>query len=149
MSLKPLILAAALASLAAAAPAAALEKPNEARDTMRSLGMEVPSGKKLQRMIGEAEKHPLGSRKNPIRENMPQGQRAYLERLRCPGGEKPAATRQGNIGEGVYGSIVDLYIVTCPGAKPVEVHMDMYHDGPEDRPVPGFTMAAAQAPPSV
>lgn len=148
MSLKPLIVAAALAALAAV-PAAALEKPNQARDTMRSLGMKIPSGKKLEKKIAEAEKHPLGSVKNPIRENMPQGQRAYLDRLRCPGGEKPAATRHGNIGEGVYGSIVDLYIVTCPGAKPVEVHMDMYHDGPEDRPVPGFTIVAAEAPPSV
>ena len=146
MSWKPLIAFAALATLAAAMPAAAEHKPNKARDTMRELGVKAPTGKKLQKKIAEAEKHPLGSLKNPIRENMPEGQRAYLARLRCPDGQTPAATRRGNVGAGVYGSIIDLYDVTCPGAKPVEVHMDMYHDGPENRPVPGFTIVADGVP---
>ncbi len=149
MVLKALAVLAALASLAAAAPAAAQHKPNEARDTMRSFGFEPPTGKKLEEIIAKAERHPLGSKKNPIRENMPQGEIAYLSRLRCADGKAPAFSRQGNVGQGPYGSIVDLYIVTCKGAKPVEVYMDMYHDGPETRPVPGFTIAAEEPAPSV
>jgi hypothetical protein len=146
MSSKFLIAVAVCAGLAAA-PAAAQGKPNSARETMRSLGMKTPSGKKLQRKIAEAEKHPLGSRNNPIRENMPQGQRAYLARLRCPEGPAPAVERRGNIGEGVYGSIIDHYSITCPGKPAVDVFMDMYHDGPEDRPVPGFTIVPARPNP--
>jgi hypothetical protein len=146
MSLKPLIVLAALASLAAA-PAAAQHKSNEARDTMRALGVEAPTGKKLEKLIAKAEKHPLGARANPVRENMPEGEIAYLRRLRCADGTPPAFKRTGNVGEGVYGSIIDLYLVTCTGKAPVEVHMDMYHDGPETRTVPGFTLApAAPAP---
>lgn len=139
MSLKPLLVLAALGSLAAA-PAAAQERPNAGRDLVRQLGLEGLSGKKLEVAIANAEVHPLGSSKNPIRENMPTGERAYLARLRCPGGEAPAFARKGNVGAGVYGNTVDHYQVTCPGAAAVDVYMDMYHDGPETRPMAGFTI---------
>ena len=140
MSIKLLFAVAALA--AASVPAVALERPNEARDTMRALGMDGLSGKKLAKAIAKAERSPLGSKANPVRENMPQGQLAYLRRLRCTGGEPPAYARRGNVGLGVYKNMVDHYVVTCPGAAPVDVYMDMYHDGPENRPVPGFTIVA-------
>ena len=136
--LKPCI--ALMVLVAAAAPAAAQHKPNEARELSRSLGVGGLSGKALRKAIAKAEKSPLGSRENPVRENMPEGQRAYLARLRCADGAKPEAERRGNVGVGVYGNFVDLYVVTCPGAEPVKVHMDMYHDGPELRPIPGFTI---------
>ena len=147
MSWKPFIALAALAGLAAV-PAAAQNKPNEARDIMHQMGI-APSAKQLASAIAAAAKHPLGSARNPVRENMPQGQRAYLARLRCSTGEAPAFDRRGSVGVGVFGFTVDVYDVTCPGAKPIEVHMDMYHDGPENRPVPGFTIVAAEAAPSV
>ncbi|HEX8261704.1 MAG TPA: hypothetical protein VF547_02400 [Allosphingosinicella sp.] len=138
-------LLAALALLATAAgPAAGQGRPNEARDLMRSIGGGGLSGKKLAKAIAKAERSPLGSKANPVRENMPTGELAYLARLRCPDGSKPAAERQGNVGMGVYRNIVDLYRVTCAGAAPVEIYMDMYHDGPELRPVPGFTIVAPQ-----
>ena len=140
MALK-LLVALAL-GCAAAFPAAALERPNEGREMARSMGMGGLSGKKLDNAIAKAERSPLGSEANPVRENMPEGQRAYLARLRCADGEKPAAARRANVGVGVYGNIVDHYTVTCPGAAPVDVYMDMYHDGPEDRPIPGFTIVA-------
>lgn len=127
--------------LAAAVPAGAQNKPNEARSLSRSMGMEGLSGKKLKKAIAKAEKSPLGSEANPVRENMPEGQRAYLARLRCADGTSPKAERRGSVGVGVFGNIVDLYSVTCAGAEPVPVHMDMYHDGPELRPIAGFTMA--------
>jgi hypothetical protein len=148
MSLKPLIVLAVLASLAAA-PAAAQRMPNQARDTMRTFGFRAPTGKKLEKLIAKAEKHPLGARANPVRENMPEGEIAYLRRLRCADGTPPAFNRAGSVGAGVYGSIMDLYLVTCTGKAPVEVHMDMYHDGPETRTVPGFSLAPAAPAPAV
>ena len=100
----------------------------------------------LARRIAEAEKHPLGSPENPVRAEMPQGQRAYLARLRCADGKAPRFNRVGNVGPGIYMSIVDLYDVDCGEAAPgrVKVQMDMYHKGHvEDRAVPGFTIAPA------
>lgn len=138
MAFKPLLILAL--AFALAAPVAAQNRANEARDMMRAMGMKVMSGKKLAKAIARAERSPLGSKANPVRENMPTGQLAYLSRLRCPGGAKPAYAREGNVGLGVYGNIVDAYSLTCPGAAPVTIYMDMYHDGPENRPVPGFTI---------
>lgn len=104
--------------------------------------------KELARRLIVAEKHPLGSNDNPVRVEMPTGQRAYLRRLRCSDGHAPTYFRSGNIGPGVYGSIVNLYVVDCGAAAPgqVEVRMDMYHAGHiEERPVPGFTIAPLTA----
>jgi hypothetical protein len=136
MNLKFLTAVAAFAL--AAAPAVAQHRPNEARDMMRQLHMGGLEGDKLAKALAAAEKSPLGSKANPVRENMPKGEYDYLHRLRCPDGQAPAANRVGNVGTGVYGNIVDLFRVTCPGAAAVEIYMDMYHDGPEQRPVPGF-----------
>lgn len=136
----------ALTAIAALAIAAAPpqdhpegKKPNSSRDMMLSLGGGM-KGKKLQKAIEKAEQSPLGTRENPVRENGPAGQRAYLSKLRCADGAKPAFDRAGNVGEGPYRFIVDLYEVTCPGQAKVEVYIDMYHDGGETRPVPGFTI---------
>jgi len=142
MSVTKLAALAALAGLLAF-PAAAQHRPNEARDMMRQLGGGGLSGKELDAAIAKAEAHPLGSKLNPVRENMPEGQIAYLGRLRCADGNAPAFTRRGSIGIGVFGNIVDAYDVTCPGKPTQEIDIDMYHDGPETRPVPGFSLVAA------
>ncbi|HEY0043772.1 MAG TPA: hypothetical protein VGB62_04400 [Allosphingosinicella sp.] len=141
MSFSRLFAFAALAGLLAV-PAAAQHRPNEARDMMRSFGGGGLTGKKLDKAIAKAAAHPLGSKLNPVRENMPQGQIAYLRRLRCADGTPPAFTRRGSMGVGVFGNIVDAYSVTCPGKPTQDIHIDMYHDGPETRPVPGFTIGA-------
>lgn len=86
------------------------------------------------------DEHPLGSERNPVKVKMPQGERAYLDRLRCPDGSAPAYERRGSGGPARDGDIIDFYTVTCPGAEPVTVVMDMYHRDREDRPVPGFTI---------
>lgn len=86
---------------------------------------------------------PLGSDDNPVRADMPPGQRAYLSRLRCGDGRAPAFNRIGSMGAGPYGSIIDAYQVDCAGASPASsvVHMDMYHPGySEAAAVPGFTI---------
>lgn len=109
-------------------------------------GPSAPKGAELEKLIEEAQAHPLGSEENPVRANMPQGQRAYLERLRCEDGEAPQFVRVGNFGMGVYGRIVDGYQVVCEGSEPAEsmVMMDMYHpDHVENEPVPGFSLADA------
>ncbi len=115
--------------------------PNKGRDMMLSMGAGM-KGKKLEKAIAEAEKSPIGSKANPVRENMPEGEVAYLRKLRCEDGAAPKFERAGNVGEGPYGFIVDLYKVTCPGKAAVDVFIDMYHDGGEMRPVPGFTIAS-------
>lgn len=83
---------------------------------------------------------PFGSKGNPVRVFLPDGQRAYLNRLVCSDGSRPAYQRRGNVGEGPYTTIVDLYDVAC-GTRMSVVYMDMYHQGyVETRVVPGFTM---------
>lgn len=114
-------------------------RENQGRDIMLSMGGGM-KGKALERAIEKAEQHPLGSRENPVRENMPGGERAYLGRLRCKDGAAPAFDRGSSMDEEPFGFIVHLYKVTCAGESPVNVYMDMYHDGPEKRPVPGFTI---------
>lgn len=78
-----------------------------------------------------------------MRAALPEGQRAYLARLRCADGGAPKSQRVGNFGIGVYGNIVDGYAVDCGDAAPgqVRIFMDMYHPGHvEPRAVPGFTI---------
>ena len=85
----------------------------------------------------------LGSDAKPVLADMPPGQRAYLDRLRCADGNAPAYQRVGNIGPGPDGHIVDLYDVTCDGSEPARtgIHIDMYHRRHvEDEAVPGFTI---------
>lgn len=86
---------------------------------------------------------PLGSQANPVRADMPPGQRAYLSRLRCSNGQAPTFHRVGNYGPGPYGSIIDGYEVVCLNASPATamVFLDMYHPGHVETAAPeGFTI---------
>jgi len=88
-----------------------------------------------------ASKFPLGSRENPVRVNMPTGQREYLSRLVCENLQTPEFSRAGSYGAGPYDSIIDMYVVKCPGSQPAnsEIFMDMYFPGHvEDEAVNGF-----------
>jgi hypothetical protein len=114
-----------------------------ADDLSDIFGGGVLKGEKLKKAIEEADKHPLGSEDNPVRVNMPSGQRAYLSRLRCENGKKPKFERGGSTGEGPFGAIVDVYNVDCGKAAPgnVSVYLDMYHpDHVERRTISGFTI---------
>ncbi len=107
--------------------------------------------KKLAKAIIKAEKNPLGTKDNPVRAQGPQGQRAYLARLRCEDGTAPQYFRAGNVGAGVYISIVDHYVVDCGTVAPgkVNVQMDMYHPGhQETRPAQGFTIISIDGAPT-
>jgi hypothetical protein len=126
----------ACASSASKAPSTATA-PNLIFD-----GGRAPPGQ-LERLIAEAARHPLGSQQNPVRVNMPPGERAYLARLRCSDGAAPQFQRLGNGGAGAFGSIVDIYDVRCAGGEPrqSQIWMDMYHPTHrESAAPPGFTI---------
>lgn len=133
----------------ATAPKPAGPPPGRPMSLAEALGMPElatggrASGADLERRIAEASRHPLGSRENPVRVSAPQGQRAYLARLRCTGGQAPSFQRVGNFGFGVFGSIIDGYDVRCAGGEPRQsmIFMDMYHPGHDEQGAPaGFTL---------
>lgn len=90
----------------------------------------------------EIDKHPLRTEGNPVRCEMPEGERAYLNRLVCMDGNHPTYSRIGSFGQGPYGQIMDAYDVAC--TTPVRtvrftIYMDMYHSGyNEVSPTSGF-----------
>ncbi len=103
----------------------------------------VSESKRLsKRKQAKVDREPLGAAKNPVRCAHPEGERAYLDRLRCESGKPPKYVRAGSVGEGPYGTIMDRYALTCPGEETTRgVFMDMYHAGfIENQPVPGFSI---------
>ena len=94
--------------------------------------------------IEAANAHPLGSLANPVRAAGPEGERAYLARLRCADGKTPGIFPRGQGGIGAYGSLVDLFAVDCGAAAPgrVEIAMDGYQEEHQETRAPdGFTIA--------
>ena len=88
---------------------------------------------------------PFGSAENPVRVNMPVGERAYLARLRCANGQAPAFERIGSFGLGPYGQVLDGYQVDCAGSTPASsvIYLDMYHPTHIETNAPaGFTIVA-------
>lgn len=120
--------------------------PAAAQNATDIFGNPIVSGKDLEKLIEKAQAHPLGSKENPVRADMPGGQRAYLNRLRCANGQPPAFVRVGNLGRGPYERIIDGYEVTCKGSTPEKamIFIDMYHPGhKEPAAVEGFTIEPA------
>ena len=87
-------------------------------------------------IVARAERSPLGSQKNPIRALMPDGSRAYLDDLRCPGGVRLSYRRVGSFGASPFGGILDRYDYVCPGGRTGEVFVDMYHPEHRERRAP-------------
>lgn len=140
MHMRTITLACAATLLAGCATAAPSGGADPVLVRMLS-GQSQTQGAELDTALADASQHPLGSDRNPVRASRPEGQRAYLDRLRCGDGSAPSNSRVGNFGIGVFGNIVDGYQVTCPGDEPKMVVMDMYHAGyVENAPVPGFTI---------
>ena len=110
-------------------------------------GQSELSGEALEAKVAQVARYPLGSQENPVRASMPQGQRAYLARLRCANLKAPEFSRIGSAGMSPYGNIADAYSVRCPGSEPASttVYMDMYHAGhAEEAAVPGFGIAGGR-----
>jgi hypothetical protein len=135
-----------LALALAAALGACASQPDESADldALDLLSRGRAPASQLPRLIEEASRHPLGSRENPIRVNMPPGERAYLARLRCSDGAAPTFNREGSGGGGAFGSIVDIYDVRCANGEPRQstIWMDMYHPTHDETAAPqGFSLA--------
>ena len=79
---------------------------------------------------------PLGSEANPVRADMPPGQRAYMARLRCLDGAVPDSSRAGSAGGSPYGGVLDIYQWSCPDGASGSVYIDMYHPGHVERRAP-------------
>ncbi len=98
----------------------------------------------LAEAIAQAAAHPLGTVRNPVRVAGPEGERAYLARLRCGDGKAPAIGRAAPAGVGAYGTLVEAYPLDCGAAAPgkVSLVMDRYHEeNPEARAPSGFQLA--------
>ncbi|MET0370426.1 MAG: hypothetical protein ABW039_03510 [Sphingobium sp.] len=135
------IIVSLLSGCLAFAPAVANAQKDSMASLMQALGMNGLSREELEKAIRNADAHPLGSDKNPVRVSSPAGERAYLSRLICADGRHPGFERGGSTGMGPFGTILDVYAVDCANAPTVSVYMDMYHsDYVEVRAVPGFTI---------
>lgn len=118
------------------------ERTTSPQAMMAELGL-APGQDDLAEAIAAAQAHPLGTMENPVRVGGPEGERAYILRLRCSDGSTPRIGPRSNAGVGAFGTVVDAYVLDCGAAAPgrTELVMDMYHDEHrEDRAPSGFTI---------
>jgi hypothetical protein len=87
---------------------------------------------------------PLGTQTNPIKADGMEGAKAYLERLRGPGGQKVAYTETGDAGVGPFGSLLygfEVEYPTRPGPIKGQLFFDIDFAGyKEYRPAAGYTL---------
>ena len=135
------------AAILAAAPAAAADpKPGDRtmspEQMLREMGL-APDQEDIRAAIEAAAAHPLGTADNPVRVGGPEGERAYIARLRCADGSAPQVGERGSAGVGAFGTIVDVYPLDCGAAAPgrFDLVMDMYHEEHRETGAPaGFTI---------
>jgi hypothetical protein len=129
------------------AASAQAQPPRQQSPAPRDVLAAVGSGNTdaaLAEAIAEAGAHPLGTIRNPVRVAGPDGERAYLARLRCSDGRAPAIGTRSPAGVGAYGSLVDAYALDCGTAAPGKISLvvDRYHEeNPEARAPAGFQIA--------
>jgi hypothetical protein len=138
---KTCILLAAAAVVAAPAYAKPPREESPApKDLLAGLGFDAVD----EAAFAAARAHPLGSVQNPVRVGGPEGERAYLARLRCADGSAPRIGAKGSAGVGAFGSVTNAFPLDCGAAGPRQTSlvMDMYHsEHREDRAPPGFQLA--------
>jgi hypothetical protein len=135
----------AAAFILLAGPAAAQQQPigrrTQSPEAMVAQMRNVSPDEELAGLIAAAEAHPLGSAENPVRVGGPEGEHAYLGRLRCPDGAQPRIGARREAGVGAFGSVVAAYDVACAGAEG-RIVFDMYHEEHiESRAPPGYSLA--------
>ena len=134
----------ALALMATMLSGCASAPSSDDTDLIAMLSGNAPRTNLSSNQLAEIEKHPLGSAENPVLSEGPPGERAYLIRLRRPEGRAPTFERNGSVGIGPYGAIMDVYNVACDAPAMHHIYMDMYHPGHvEKRAVSGFTIQDA------
>ena len=119
-------------ALLAASPALAVQKIGERTAAPQQVLAQMGEGNtdaELARAIAAASAFPLGSLQNPVRVGGPQGQQAYIARLRCSDGSRPAAGPATDGGAGGFGSVVERFQLDCGLVAPgkLELMMDKYH----------------------
>src|SRR5690348_42318 len=97
------------------------------RQMLEEMGR-APSRQEVARAVNRARARPLGTAANPVRVSGPEGERAYIDRLRCADGDAPRVGQRHNDGVGAFGTIVDVYPLDCGDAEPgrFDLVMDMY-----------------------
>jgi hypothetical protein len=136
----PILFLALIASMPAAAQPQ-LGARTTSPDAMMAQMNQVSPEDEMRAMIAAANSHPLGTAENPIRVAGPNGERAYLSRLRCADGTTIRVGARHDAGVGVYGSVVGAYDVAC-GTTGGRMVFDMYQEeNVESRPPAGFTLA--------
>ena len=137
-----IFLALSFPAAAAAAEKKVGERTASPEQILSMLGSGV-SDEELDQAVAEAAALPLGTAKNPVRVGGPQGERAYIARLRCADGSRPRVGQRGSAGVGAFGTIVDVYPVDCGAAAPgrFDLVMDMYHEEHKEQRAPaGFAI---------
>ncbi len=144
MRLPLLTLAAALASTL---PALA-QAPREQSPAPKGLLEQIGSGSsdaELESAVAAASVHPLGTLQNPVRVGGPEGERAYMARLRCADGLAPQIGARTDAGVCAFGSVDGAYSLDCGGAAPgtFTLVLHMYHAEHEENRAPaGFTLTS-------
>jgi hypothetical protein len=133
-------------ALFAAAPAFAqpaqprLGARTQSPDQMVGAMSRVSPEEEMRQLAAAADAHPLGTAENPIRVGGPEGEHAYLGRLRCADGAQPRIGPRREAGAGAFGSVVGAYALTC-GAETSQILFDIYHEEHvETRAPAGFTL---------
>ena len=138
------ILIPAVFVFAFASPAAAQQlgaRTTSPTDMAAQLGQTAPD-EEMRALVAAADAHPLGTIANPVRVGGPDGERNYLQRLRCPGGGVPMVGARSTAGIGTFGSVVAAFEVACGDARH-RIVFDMYHEEHvETRAPAGFTLGS-------
>ena len=133
-------------ALLAAAPAGAQPAPprlgarTQTPEGMAAAMSQVSPEEEMRQLVAAADAHPLGSLENPVRVGGPEGEHAYLGRLRCADGAQPRTGPRREAGVGAFGTVVGAYDLSC-GAQTSRIVFDMYHEEhAETRAPAGFTL---------
>ena len=138
----PLIVLALLATAPAVAQTAQprLGARTQTPEGMAAAMSQVSPEEEMRQLVAAADAHPLGSLENPVRVGGPEGERAYLGRLRCPDGRTPQVGVRREAGAGAFGSVTAAYELNC-GAQGARIVFDMYHEEHRETRAPaGFTL---------
>lgn len=128
-----------LASAAASAEPKVGERTTSPNEMVAEVGI-GNSDEEMTQAIAAAAVYPLGTLGNPIRVAGPEGERAYLSRLRCAEGSSPRIGARNEAGVGIYGSVVAAYELAC-GSEATRLIFDMYQqENVETRAPIGFAI---------
>ena len=136
--------AAAAAILLASAAATAQPRPGDRTRTPEQMRSEfaVAEGQDdIAEALAAAAAHPLGTLQNPVRVGGPEGERAYIARLRCADGAEPQVGPRRDAGVGAFGTVVGAYPLDCRGTGRFDLVLDMYHEEHRETRAPaGFSL---------